>query len=362
MPHPQAILVIGTDRYLIEEKVNALIREILPHAEKGDFSVETIHAAVDKADDAVGALQQARQAFVQTSFFATDKIVWLRNLSFSGATDRVSKSQTVRDAIEEFRTDLREHGLPEGVTLLITSTVLAKNSALFKTFQGMQKSGKAEIFDVGGGDPNSARKLVARFAAEQGWTIGAESVQAMVDRCGTDGNTLRNECAKLFAYTAGKEPLPEDVAAICTLHHDGEAWDLADAFGMHDLPGSIRILHTLLSLKAAPIMLVIVLEGRIDDLALLADARERGLLAPGNGQWASGLSDEDRAAIADLGAMDPLLRPGFTKGRLVSQSLRWTRAKAVAARMALYRCHEQLVTSPADPETLLELAISEALS
>ena len=362
MAHPQMILVFGTDGFLVEEQVQNLLRELLPNAQSGDFSLETIQASVDKADDAVVALQAAQQAFLQTSFFATDKIVWLRGLNFSAGTDRLSKSQTVHDAIETFRTSLREKGLPAGVTLLISSTSLAKNSALYKSFQSMAKEKRAEIIETLGGDTNSARKLVGRFAEQMGFTIGAEAVQVLVDRVGTDGSTLKNECAKLFTYTNGKEPTPADVSAICTLHCDGEAWDLADAFGTRNLTDSIRILHDLIRLKAAPIMLIIVLEGRIADICLLADAREKGLLASSGSAWAQNLSAEDQAAVRDIAAADPLNKFGFAKNRILAQARLWSSRQAQDARRALFTCHETLTSSSVDPASVLEIALSKALS
>ena len=356
---PAAFLVLGPDAYLVEQSADEIVRSVLPDYKKGDFGLEIVNGLVDRVDDAVAALAAARQAMLQTSFFAEDKVVWLRNVSFCGA-DRTSKSETVRDAVETFRAGLRENGLPPGVTLLVSGTSIAKNSALANAFKAMAKEGTARVVECAGGSAEAAIKILQKHLKAQGWAMGADAMRALVDRAGTDGLTLVSECEKLFAYTAGKEPTVEDVLAICTFHGGDLPWDFADAFGSRDLPAARAALRNLLSQKVDAIFLLIVLENRLNEIALLADARERGLLV---GQaWSPALDGEDRAAVADLGKFDVLARPGFMKARIVAQAAKWTRAQTVRARLAVMRAHENAVTVSLDPATLLELALAEALA
>lgn len=359
MTKPIAHLVLGNDAYLVEQAADEVVRSVLPDYKKGDFGLEVVNGLVDRVDDAVAALATARRAFQQTSFFAEDKVVWLRNVSFCG-TDRTSKSDTVREAVDAFRTDLREKGLPEGVTLLVSGTAIAKNAGLVNTFKAMAKEGRAAVVECAGGNADAALKLLQRLLRERDRTMGADAMRALVDRVGTDGLTIVSECEKLFAYTAGKEPTVEDVLAICTFHGSDVPWDFADAFGARDLPAARAALRTLLSQKVDEIFLLIVLENRLNEIALVVDARERGLLA--GSSWSPVLDGEDRAAVADLGKYDVLSRPGFMKARVLAQAAKWNRAQTVRARLAVMRAHENAVTISIDPATLLELALVEALA
>ena len=356
---PTAYLVLGPDAYLVEQEADEIVRSVLPDYRKGDFGLEIVNGLVDRVDDAVAALAATRQAFLQTSFFAEDKVVWLRNVSFCG-TDRTSKSETVRDAVESFRAELREKGLPEGVTLLVTGTTIAKNSALANTFKAMAKDGAARVVECAGGSAEAALKIVQKTLAAQGRTMGADAMRALVDRAGTDGLTLMSECEKLFAYTAGKEPTVEDVLAICTFHGSDVPWDFADAFGSRDLPAARAALRNLLSQKVDEVFLLIVLENRLNEISLVVDARERGLLA--GSSWSPALDGEDRAAVADLGKYDVLARPGFMKARVLAQAAKWTRAQTVRARLAVMRAHETAVTVSLNPAPRRELARVEALA
>ena len=357
--NPTACLVFGPDAFLVEQEADETVRSVLPDYRKGDFGLEIVNGLVDRADDALAALAAVRQAMLQTSFFAEDKVVWLRNVSFCG-TDRTSKSESVREAVDAFRTELREKGLPEGVFLLVTGTAIAKNSALANTFKAMAKEGSARVVECAGGSAEAALKILQKTLKAQGRTMGADAMRALVDRAGTDGLTLVSECEKLFAYTAGKEPSVEDVLSICTFHGSDVPWDFADAFGARDLPAARAALRNLLSQKVDAVFLLIVLENRLNEIALLADARERGLAA--GGSWSPALEGEDAAAVRDLGKFDVLARPGFMKARIVSQANKWTRAQTVRARLAVMRAHENAVTVSVDAATLLDLALAEALA
>lgn len=362
-PMPPIVLILGPDEFLVEEESASVIREVLPEYRKGDFSLETVNGRVDLVDRALEALASVRQSLQQTSFFATDKVVWLRGLSFCG-TDRTSKSEAVREALEKFRDDLKDHLVPEGVTLLVTGTTIAKNSMLFNGIKGMAagKPPKARIIEVSGANADAAKRLVGRVLQEQGWTMGSEALTALVNRVGLDGNTLRSEVAKLFTYTAGREPTVEDVEEICTINLSGEAWGLTDDFGRRDKVATLAELRKQLAMKAAPMMLITILERRLNEIALLADARERGLLAPSGSAWAPNLSPEDAAAVRDLGKLDVLAAPPFMRARPVSQAKNWTKAQCVKARLALMHAHENLVSVSVDPGTVLEIAVAEALS
>ena len=364
-PLPPVVLVHGTDSFLVEEKADEVLTRIAPGWREDEFKVQRVNGLVDRVDDALAALRAVRAAMLQPGFFASDPVGWLRGLSFSAAptADRTSKSEAVRAALDDFRAELRANGTPPGVSLLVTSANIAKNSGLYKSLQAMEKEGRAAIFDVGGGGADSARRLVERRLAENGWTMSAAVRAAFVARVGSDGGTVVSELEKLFAYTGGAEPTAEDVAEICSVSTEGEIWEISDVFGRRDVTGTIAVVRRLLSNKGSSEMALLrMLEIRIADLALAVDARERGLLAPSGDRWSPALGEADRAAVADLGKADVFARPSFQRGPLLDQARRWTGAQVRRARLALMRAHERMVTQSVDPRALRELAVSEALA
>ena len=296
-------------------------------------------------------------------FFAAETVVWLRGVSFSG-TDRTSRSEDIRAALDDWRTELRENGLPAGVSLVVSGTGIAKNSVLFNGFSAMAKEGRARVVDAAGGTAGAVQKRAAAALEKNGWTMSAPVLAAFVRRVGTDVGTAMRELEKLFAYTGGAEPTAADVAEICTVSTDGEIWEIQDVFGRRDLAGTLATVAKLLSNKGVKeIALLIMLETRLLDLALLADARERGLLAPDGRSWSPALGPADRAAVEALGKADVLSRPSFLRGSIVEQSRLWSGAQVRAARVALMHAHERLVGSgSAEDRAILETAICTALA
>lgn len=360
---PPLVLVAGSDPFLVDEAAGEALDALAPGWREDDFKVTKVSGAAGGVDDALAALRQVREAILQPGFFAAETVVWLRGVSFSG-TDRTSRSEDVRGALDDWRTELRKNGLPAGVSLVVSGTGIAKNSVLFNGFSAMAKEGRARVVDAAGGTATAVQKRAAAALEKNGWTMSAPVLAAFVRRVGTDVGTAMRELEKLFAYTGGAEPTAADVAEICTVCTDGEIWEIQDVFGRRDLAGTLATVAKLLSNKGVKeIALLIMLETRLLDLALLADARDRGLLSPDGRSWSPALGPADRAAVEALGKADVLARPSFLRGSIVEQSRLWTGAQVRAARVALMHAHERLVGSgSAEDRAILETAVCTALA
>lgn len=362
MAHPQTILLLGSDSFIMDEEARRIVQEILPNHEKGGFDLDVVDGSVDTVDEAIEVIGKTRSAMQQTGFFAEDKVVWLRDVTFCAQKNRVSSSETIKRAVDEFRTELDENGVPGGVTLLISGSQIFKNSLLVNGIKRLEKAGKAEIIDVAGG-PAAVKKLIKRMLDANGWKMDATAVEAFVARVGADGAATVSEIKKLFAYTGGKPATAEDVDAICTLNlSGGEPWRLLDLYTSRDLNGTIGELRRLFALKQSEFGLITLLESRAADVFLIADSAARGLLTPDCVSWSGSLSSEQIDAVHALGKLDPFARPPMQRGRLLAYARKWTRAQALHARTALLTCHEQLTSVGADKTTLLELAVTDALS
>lgn len=356
-------LVVGSDSYLVEERVSELLHEIDPSLGTNDFGLEKVDGAASNAEEALEALRRVGESLAQTSFFAESKTVWLRAVSFAGKNARTSEAGEVREAVERFRERLASDGVPEGTRLVVSGDGIAKNSLLYNGFKKLEKAGRAKIIDVGGGDAGSAKKIVDRMLSDTGRKMSSSVLSAFVSRVGNDAARLRSECEKLFAYTGGKEPTAEDVAEICILEPNGVAWELQSAFGRRDLQRTLFELHKLFSMpKPSEIYFARLLLSRLADIEIAVAAREKGLLAADGRGWRADLSGPDADAVRDLGSADPLSRPPFQRVPVLEQAQGWNTAQVRKARLALMRGHENIVTTSATPSTVLELAICEALS
>ncbi|MBR1837421.1 MAG: hypothetical protein IJ783_09060 [Kiritimatiellae bacterium] len=365
---PNVVLVTGSDRFLVEEEAEGVLDSIAPDWRENEFKVQRVSGLADKVDDAVAAIAAARAALDQPGFFASDPVVWLRDLSFSQAPqskDRVSNSPQVQDALREFAEKLEAEGVPEGVTLLVTSVSIGKATRFYKFFDRLAKANppRAKIDEIRGGTKDAAGRLVDRKLAERGWTMSPAARSAFLERVGCEGSVVVRELEKLFAYTGGREPAPEDVAQICTLAQGGVVFELQDAFGRRDLAACMRVVDGLLAgaKESAVVGFFFMLESRLNDIALVVDAREHGQLGEDGRTWSRSLSPDDASAVRTLGKADVLSKPSFLKAPVVEQSRRWTPRQCMAARAALMHGHERATSSGFSPRLILDTALAAAL-
>lgn len=368
---PQVALVFGADAFLVEEEAEALLDRVAPDWRGNEFKVQKVPALADRVDDAIAALRAARAAAEQPGFFATDPVVWLRDLSFSQAPqskDRTSDSPAVKAALDEFIDWLENPGPPPGTTLLVTSASIGKATRLFKAIDHLAKANppRAAVVSCAGGTTDAAKKLLARKLRENGWTMSPETSAAFLDRVGTSGSAVVQELEKLFAYTGGKEPTPADIGEICTLAQGGVVWELQHAFGRRDLAGCRRLVENLLSGKRESdvVGMVIMLEQRLCELELAVGAREKNLLEADGRSWSRSLGPEDLSAVAALGKSDVFSKPSFQKIPVLEQAKRWNSQQIRRARMSLMETHERLTSASSaavSPRVIFDLGLVKAL-
>ncbi len=352
------ILITCSDDFVLTTKVKEVLDALVPQSDRM-FGLETVDGTVETIDAATAALRQTRNALVQQGFFSESKTVWLRDVAFFDS-DRLGKSEAFAAEIEMFCDWLVEPGIPEGFTLLVTSTSVLKTGKFFKTLTKMSKKGRAEILALAPPSVKDASSTVMATAKKLGFKISPIVADEVVARVGYSPRELAMEIEKLFLFTKGVEPTLEDVEAICTFNAGGEFWDLTDAFGSHDLAKTIKVLRNLYEMRAEPIFLVMQLEARLNELYLLCDSLASKRLSD-SGVWFSALSEEDAEAVAKLGKFDVTSKPPWTLSKLISQAKKWKTAELKRARKVMITAHERMVSVSVDTKALLEMAIADAL-
>ncbi|MGI5869875.1 MAG: DNA polymerase III subunit delta [Kiritimatiellia bacterium] len=358
MADPSAILIVSPDDYLLAQKTKEVLDKLVPE-ENRMFGLEIVDCAVDTVDAGVQALRQVQGSLVQQSFFSEGKTVWMRDIAFFDS-GRLQKSTTLSAAIESFCNWLKESGIPEGFKLLATSTSIPKNLRFYKTFETLAKQKTGRIVNVEAPSERDAVDRALAFARDMGLPLSKPVAAAFVARVGAAPRQIASELEKLAAYTGGKAPTYEDVEAICTLNIGGEFWDLTDAFGQRDLSKTIKVLHNLYEKRMEPVMLVMQIQARLNELYLLCDSLASRRLSDA-GRWSPALSEEDAAAVAALGSFNVVGKSSWRLGGLLAQARKWTPAALKRARTAMIKAHERMVSVSVDAKSLLEMAIIDAL-
>ena len=363
---PNVYLFYGADDYKIAQSAKSLVDFLVPESER-DLALEIFDGAVETVDAAVAVIRQATEAIKTTSMFGGNKTVWIRNLTFLKAK-RLEKSDLLDDMMEYLRKVMSEE-IPEGHTLVISGEGIPGNSGLANTANKLAQQKKAQVvvFEAPKtwNSVKDAEIFVAEYAQSKNISLPPETCRALVARAGTDSRFLASEVEKLAVYAGDTAPTPKDVLAVVTLNQSAEAWDLQDAFGMRNLPEAVSVLRRLLSIGTPPMMLIIQLENRVNDLLIINDSVARKFASAGHGfQWnASSLPPEVADSAASLGKRwDPAQKHSFVVGKLAEQSRKFKRIELRKARQVFMKAHENMVSSSVDSEAILELALVESLT
>lgn len=365
MPTARVHLIVGDDDYHIGGYAKELVAKLVPASER-ELGLEVFDGCVDTSDAAIAVIRNATEAIKTRSFFGTGKTVWIRDITFLGAT-RFADAESLKPLVEYLR-DTVLTGVPEGHALILSGASIPKNSSVALAVAKLAKQGLAEVksFDSPAkwNSDREAAAFVGEEAAKTGRKLAAEVCEALVARAGLDPRTLISELEKLLLYSGDQPPTPSDVAAVVTPARSAEAWDLQDAFGARNLPEALAVLRRLGDLGVSPIFLVMQLQTRVNDLLIVRDSLDRRF---GTGersfQWSEGLSNETADAAASLDKRwNPATKHSFVQGKLLTQCRKFRRLELRKARQVFMNAHERMVSTGIPAESLLELALTEALA
>ncbi len=365
MADPRVILILGEDEYQVGLKARQVVEDLVPPTER-DLALEVFDGRVDTVDAAAALIRQAVEAVQTQSFLGGSKTVWLREIEFLGSS-RTSDAVSLQPSVEMLRQTVLE-GVPEGHVLVLSGSRIAPAGVVPKAVAAVAKSGLGQViqFEARRGRRlvrDEALALIGATAAAQGRTVPADVCEHLVARCGSDSRLLTSELEKLLLYAGDRAPTVADIGEILTASKDDEVWDLLDAFGMRDLPGTLALLRRLLDAGASEVFLAMQLIGRTNDLLLLRDSTDRRFLAGARTlQWRSGLPEPLPAALADLDKRwNPAAKHSFVQGKLSDQSRRFKRIELRRARHVLLTAYERLVSLSVPGALVLELATADAL-
>ena len=359
----------GADEFRVAEAAKSLVDSLVPPADR-DFSLEIIDGGVDANSDIARVVRDTIGAVKTPAFLGAGKTVWLRGVTFIAPRRGGDKDDAADDAgsdrkasVEQLRALLRE--IPDGHALVISgASIDSRYGGIVADAQKMQKAGEAEVEKF---DPptkwkaaGAAADMLAAESKRRGQPLSSDICRAIVARAGTDPRQLMSELEKLLLFTDGAAPSPADIERIISPTATTEAWDLLDAFGDRRLDLALPILHRLLDAGLNEVMLVILLQHRVNALLLVQDSLSRGM-ADGDGgfRWRN-----DEATAGDIDDLPKKVSgevSGWQSRKLVAQAANYTRLELRRARHILDGAHERMTSIAMPGELVLELALAEAM-
>lgn len=166
----------------------------------------------------------------------------------------------------------------EGTVLIISmpTYVPKNNTALWKSIQKRaEKDGTVVKFNVP--DDKTIEKYIAKWANEQGKFISRVDASRLIKLCGKDMNLLKNEVAKICAYSQGEEVSGDAIDKLVSTNLEYRVFALSEAVlsGMGDK--AFRILDVLFMQKEEPVMILYALSTSFIDAYRVCVAIESGV-------------------------------------------------------------------------------------
>jgi len=122
------------------------------------------------------------------------------------------------------------------------------------------------------------RKWIAGYLKREKKTISGEAVEHLMERVGTDMETLGNELDKLIGYTGERPDIgSSDIDAVCSGLTVSRIFDMIDAVAAGERDKALRYYNDLLANKESPMSILYLLSRHINILLQIRELTARGL-------------------------------------------------------------------------------------
>lgn len=356
-------LIFGEDEFLVTGKAKELVDKFLPEADRV-MGLEVIDGAVDTIDAAGKALGQCFEALQTMGFFAAQKVVWFRDVSFL-ADNVIGKSESIKTKVEQLA-EMIKAGIPDGQILLITSPKVNKKYRFYKACESAGELHEFAVSDKSWQNEKDVAEFLRITLNKYGLQMNRETGSAFLEKVGTNSRQIGNEVEKMSVYLGDrKEVKLADIEQITASSKSAISWDLADAVGHRKLDKALHVTRQLLFQKESAIGIIMGLNSRIRDLIIYRDAIDKGWLsvsggARGNVEWRDMTPDAEKMFSGM--ARDPRKMHPFRLKLLVEQAARFSTRELKKCQKTIMEAYEKLVSSSMPDDLTLELMLIKMLS
>lgn len=385
--------VVGSDEAEVKRVATELATNLTPPG-AGDFGLEVIDGAADNAEQAAARIRSAIEALQTLPFFASTKVVWLKNANFLG-DDPKARSAAVQSALEEL-SELLDGGFDSGVTFLISATEVDKRRAFYKM---LVKRAELQVFDRldsgRAGWEEEATEIVRLRAKKQKLQFDDDALDLFVLLTGGDTRQIENELEKIDTYrSAGvgpveraggspAEPKParrtsagstarmvvprvtvDLVRELVPLSRAGIIFELSNALALRDLELALTLVRRLLDQGESAIgILLTAIVPTIRNLLLAKDLMERhGLPRPHSPfQFISAINRLSAKATEHLPRKKDGSINAYALAIAAQHAHQFETNQLINAMRACLTANVQLVTTQLDHELILTEVVVKLL-
>lgn len=355
-------LIHGEDEFRVKAAARQRVDALCPPADQ-TFGLELVNGTVDNADGAAVALKRCLGALCTPSFLGGRKVIWLQDANFFADTNAI-KGEALKEARDAFAQELKK-GIGAGFVLVISAGKVDGRTAFAKVCKELAAVESFEVPERSYQQEKPALEWAGACFRKAGLRISGELLKVFVDRAGYDTRQIVTEVEKLSIYLdTRKDVRSEDIQLIVAPARESENWDLAEAAGARNLSKAVAMLRQLLFQGENAVGLVIGLESRWRELAILRGCLDRGWLKVTTSGWKTDAYWQDASGVDEaLGSLDkdPRKTNPYRTVKLVEQARNFSLAELQRALAETLTVHEQIVSGSSAPDTLLELLLIRLL-
>lgn len=163
--------------------------------------------------------------------------------------------------------------MPESTCLVFVEDTVDKRNKLYKKVASLGYA--SECKRMGG---KELKTWVARGLAREGKRVQEATVDEFLRRTGDDMENIRQELAKLIAYTGDREIVTyEDVQTITTPQLSDRIFDMIDAIATRNQQKALDLYYDLMLLKEPPMKILVLIARQFHSILQVKELRELGL-------------------------------------------------------------------------------------
>lgn len=190
-------------------------------------------------------------------FFNEKRLIVIENsLLFKNANDFSTKLELV----------------PPSTIIIFVEDEIDKRGKLYKK---VSKEGYAISLDTL--DNNNLKIFIAKILKENNKKITEKNALYLIDKIGSDMETINSELNKLIAFAYDKEIITkEDIDEIVTTNINNRIFDMIEAIANKNKKKAVELYYDLILLKEKPIMILFLINRQFNILLQIKDLHKQG--------------------------------------------------------------------------------------
>ncbi len=251
-------LIYGEEKYLVKKYTEYLLTKVEGKNASG-FDTDLLPPAVD--------IEGISQSAEQLPVMSEKRCVCVSDFDFEGLSESDLKE------LIAFCSDL-----PDSTVLIFSQPTLSydikKAGKTRKFAAAAEKCGTVLYLDKRGAA--ALERQVVSWARKLGCEISDMNAAKLIESCGTDMNTLKNETEKLCAYTGEGIITEESIRLVSVKNIEARTFALSDAIIRRDFITAYKQLDLLYYQREKPEMILGVLSSAFVDIYRVKTAVESG--------------------------------------------------------------------------------------